>query len=90
MGNQNCATCSHFEQFDEEDVFAFDEEDKQEQDRDYPGGKAAWGVCGLIGHPGWASSPTARAFTQDASNYRSELRVRSDFGCVEHTPKDPT
>ena len=62
-----------------------------------------WGVCLIIRHPGtgaytpqqaerygWPApgpEPSARAFTADGSDFDSDLSTRSDFGCVEHTPR---
>ena len=42
-----------------------------------------WGRCHAVSH-GWGLS--ARAYTMDASMYRSSLRCRNDFGCVEWAP----
>lgn len=52
----------------------------------------AWGSCELIQHSGTHRGEDGvlrpRAYTMDGSDYWSGLTCRSDFGCVEHTPRD--
>ena len=57
-----------------------------------PNEPGLWGACGLIGdledrQPDPVPQ-SERAFTRDASDYKSWLMTRSDFGCIEWEAPD--
>lgn len=47
---------------------------------------APWGLCDAAQN--WGPKPGARFYTKDASEYRADLFTRTDFGCVEHIPRE--
>lgn len=83
-----CESCVHWQ------PLAYDEEDR----RGFgyggipTGDDGRWGVCQMVGEGAgvyrkdFEPEKTRRAFTRDASDYRSWLTTRADFGCVEHAP----
>jgi len=82
-----CKTCKWFDPYPEL-------VDPADDDSNWEGepparGLLRWGTCKAMpsADDTTGGKPGSRAYTSDASGYRSWFTVQQDFGCIEHEEK---
>lgn len=85
---ERCAGCAHWSPTQYQPDIRPDLDTKPD---DWMGEEAPgnWGYCQYAGEFG-PRDTSNRFFVSDGSDYPATLHTRSDFGCIDHAPKELT